>query len=221
MKTILGKNVFMTLEEIISPGHTALIIVDAQNDFCSSGGCIDRLSPPARGIMESYMEHSAPLLDAARKAGVMIIYTQATNHESGIYKSGPDLRRKIEYLDPENPLICIDGTWGHDIVNDLKPLPREIVIKKHRHNSFAGTELDMILRSHRIESLIITGVTTERCVLATIVGAIAHDYYVVVPVDCVAAPKREVHDAALLVIAGNLCEEGVVDSGAIIDAWKR
>lgn len=219
-KTIFGKEVYMTLEEIVSPRHTALIIVDAQNDFCSPGGCVNRLYPAARDIMESYIEHSARLLEAARGVGVLVIYTQATNDPGGVYKSAPDIRRKMEYLDPETPLICIDGTWGHEIVDRLKPLSQEVVIRKHRHNSFAGTEMDMLLRSNDIKSLVITGVTTERCVLATIAGAIAGDFYVVVPPDCVAAPSVKMHDAALLVISGNLCKEGMADSKRIVNAWQ-
>ena len=220
-RTVFGKELFMSLEEILYPGHSALIVVDAQNDFCSPGGCIDRLNPATRKVMESYVERSAHLLEAAREAGVMVIYTQATNDPDGIYKSAPDLRRKIEYLDPESPHICTDGTWGHDIVDRLKPLPREKIIRKHRHSSFAGTELDIVLRSNGKKSLVVTGVTTERCVLATVTGAIAYDYYVVVPPDCVAAPDGEMHDAAIKVISGNLCKEGMADSRRIIRIWGR
>jgi nicotinamidase-related amidase len=83
-----------------------------------------------------------------------------------------------------------------------------------------GTELDVILRSNGMKTVIVTGVTTERCVLATIIGAIAHDYYVVVPRNCVASQKVDMHNAALLVISGNLLKEGVTDSSKIIEAWQ-
>lgn len=219
-KIVFGKEVFTTLDEFVLPQHTALIVVDAQNDFCSPGGCIDQLVSPNMEMVQSAVDHLAGLLAAARQAKIMIIYTQATNYPDGIFKSAPDLARKIEYLNPDSPLICVDGEWGHQIVDKLKPLPDEIIIKKHRHNSFMGTELDILLRSNRIKTLIITGFTTERCVLATITGAIAHDYYVVVPQDCVTAPKVEMHNAALVVISGNLRKEGVTDSVQIINAWR-
>ena len=220
-RTVFGKELLMTLEEILSPVHTALILVDPQNDFCSPGGCMGLSNPAVGEIMEPYIKHSVHLLEAARKAGVMVIYTQATNDSESVYKSAPDLRRKVEYLDPDSPSICTDGTWGHDIVERLKPLPREKIIRKHRHSSFMGTELDILLRSNGIKSLVVTGVTTERCVLATVAGAIAHDYYVVVPPDCVAAPDAGMHEAALKVISGNLCKEGVADSRRIIGAWQQ
>ena len=219
-ETVFGKTVLMTLDEMTRPEHTALMIIDAQNDFCSPGGCLDRQVPSLGSIMGPYIEASEKLLKTARSRDLLIIFTQATNHEGAMFKSGPDIRRKMEYLDPRSPLICIDGTWGHEIVDPLRPLPGEVIIRKHRHNSFAGTELDMLLRSNGVRSLIVTGVTTERCVLATITGAIARDYYVVVPGDCVAAPDSRMHAAALLVISGNLCREGMVDSAEIIKAWE-
>ena len=86
-RTVFGKELFMTLEEILSPVHAALSLVDPQNDFCSPGGCIDLLNPAVRGVMEPYIERSMHLLEAARNAGVMVIYTQATNDPESIYKS--------------------------------------------------------------------------------------------------------------------------------------
>jgi nicotinamidase-related amidase len=83
-----------------------------------------------------------------------------------------------------------------------------------------GTELDVVLRSNGMKTVIVTGVTTERCVLATVSGAIAHDYYVVVPRDCVASQKVDMHNAGLLAISGNLLKEGVTDSSKIIELWR-
>jgi len=220
-KTVFGKEVFTALEELVLPRHTALVVVDAQNDAFSPGGCFDQLDSSNIETMKSSIDHLVGLLAAARQAKIMVIYTQATNYPNYIFKSGPDLARKIEYLDPDSSLICVEGTWGHQIVDKVKPLPNEIIIKKHRHSSFMGTELDMLLRSNGIKTVIVTGGTTERCVLATITGAIAYDYYVVVPKDCVASPYVEMHNAALLVISGNLCKEGETDSSQIINAWRR
>ena len=219
-RVVFGKDVFTTLEELVVPGHAALIIVDAQNDFCSPGGCVDRLPNSDMTLMKSFIEKTQTLLSAARRAKVLVLFTKATNYPGGPYKSPPDLARKTEYLPPESPLICAHGSWGDRILDDLKPQPGEIVIGKHRHNSFMGTELDVVLRSNGMKTVIVTGVTTERCVLATVTGAIAHDYYVVVPRDCVASQKVEMHDAALLVISGNLLKEGVTDSSEIIKLWQ-
>ena len=219
-KIVFGKEVLTALDELVLPQHTALIVVDVQNDFCSPDGYIDKVESSNMEMMQACIDHLVGLLAEARQAGIMIIYVQATNYPNYIFKSAPDLARKIESLNPDSLLMCVDGEWGHQIVDKLKPLPDEIIIKKHRHNSFMGTGLDTLLRSNGIETLVITGVTTERCVLATITGAIAHDYYVVVPRDCVASQNVEMHKAALLVISGNLLKEGVTDSTQTINAWR-
>jgi len=219
-KVVFGKQVFSTLEELVAPKHIALIIVDAQNDFCYSGGCLDQLPNSDMKLMKPFVENTKALLSGARQAKVMVIFTKATNYPGGSYKSPPDLARKIEYLDPSSPLICAYGSWGDQIIDDLKPQPEEIIIRKHRHNSFMGTELDIVLRSNGIKTVVVTGVTTDRCVLATVNGAIAHDYYVVVPRNCVASQNVDMHNAALLVISGNLLKEGVTDSSKIIKFWQ-
>ena len=220
-KIAFGKEMLTTLEELILPHHTALIVVDVQNDFCSPGGCFDRLESSNMEMMQPCIDHLVELLEAARRARTMIAYIQATNHPNYIFKSAPSLAYITESLNPDSPQICIDGGWGHQIVDKLKPLPDEFNIRKHRHSSFAGTELDMLLRSNGIKTVIVTGVATERCVLAIVCGAIAHDYYVVVPEDCVASVSIEMHKATLLVISGNLLKEGVTDSTQIINAWQR
>jgi len=219
-KVVFGKQVFTTLEELVAPKHTALIIIDAQNDFCCPGGCLDQLPSSDMKLMKPFIENTKALLSEARRAKVMVIFTKATNYPGGLYKSPPDLARKTEYLDPDSPLICTYGSWGDRIIEDLKPQPEEIIITKHRHNSFTGTEMDIVLRSNGMKTVIVTGVTTERCVLATVTGVIAHDYYVVVPRNCVASQKMEMHNAALLVISGNLLKEGVTDSSKIIEVWQ-
>ena len=216
-----GKEMLTTLEEIVLPQHTALIVVDAQNDFCSPGGCFDRLESSNMEMMQPCVNRLAELLEAARQAKTMIVYIQATNYLNYVFKSAPSLAYIIESLNPDSPQICIDGGWGHQIVDKLKPLPDELIIKKHRHSSFAGTGLDMLLRSNEIKTVIVTGVATERCVLATVCGAIAHDYYVVVSTDCVASASVEMHNATLLVMSGNLLKESMTDSTQIINAWQR
>jgi nicotinamidase-related amidase len=219
-RIVFGKEVLTTLRELVLPRHTALIIVDAQNDFCSPGGCFEKMPQADMKLMKPFIESTKSLLSEARQAKVMVFFTKATNYPGGVYKSAPDLARKTEYLNPNSPLICAYGGWGDRIIDELSPQPGEIIIDKHRHNSFMGTELDLVLRSNGIKTVIVTGVSTERCVLATVTGAIAHDYYVVVPRDCVASQYIDMHHASLLIVAGNLLKEGVTDSSSIVRAWQ-
>ena len=220
-KIAFGKQLLTSLNELVAPTHTALVVVDAQNDFCSTGGCLEQMPDSDMRLMKSFVHNTVTLVEAARKAGVLVIFTKATNYPGGLYKSAPDLARKTEYLNPERPLICAAGTWGDDIIDDFKVSPGDIVLGKHRHNSFMGTELDVVLRSNAKQTVVVTGVTTERCVLATVAGAIAHDYYVVVPYDCVSSQNVEMHKAALLVMSGNLMKDGVTESAKIVECWAE
>lgn len=218
---VLCKEVLATLEEFILPQRTALILVDMQNDFCSPKGYFGKLKSSDMASMNPCIENLKKLLEAARQRKVMVIYTKATNHPEGAFRSAPDLMRKLDSRNPDNLLTCIDGSWGHEIVDELKPLSKEIIIKKYRHNSFIGSPIDILLRTNGIETVIVTGVTTERCVLATVAGAIARDYYVVVPRDCVASLNLEIHKAALLAMSANLSKAEMSDSTAIIKIWSR
>ena len=76
-----------------------------------------------------------------------------------------------------------------------------VVDTKKRYDCFVGTDLDFLLRSHGINTLIVTGVNTNSCILSTVTAACSMDYAVIVPSDCVdTMDRRELHDAALLCI---------------------
>ena len=83
---------------------------------------------------------------------------------------------------------------------ELAPADGDVVVKKYRSSGFWGTNLDMLLRSNGIESVVITGCTTEGCVESTARDALFNDYYVVIVEDCVASDDRAQHEASLLLM---------------------
>ena len=89
---------------------------------------------------------------------------------------------------------------GQRIIDELAPCDGDLIVKKYRSSGFWGTNLDMLLRSNGIQSVIITGITTEGCVESTARDALFNDYYVVIVEDCVASDDREQHDASLLLM---------------------
>lgn len=92
---------------------------------------------------------------------------------------------------------AVKGTWGSQVVDELKPLPEEPVVFKRRFSGFFGTDLDLILRESRVEEVVVTGVLTNICVLYTASDAYQRGYRVTVPQDCVAAAEDEMHAFAL------------------------
>ena len=92
------------------------------------------------------------------------------------------------------------GTPGHEFVKALTPHRGEPVVRKHRSSAFWGTNLELLLRSNGIRTVVIGGCTTEGCVESTARDAMFNDLYVVIAVDCVASDDREQHEASLLLM---------------------
>jgi ureidoacrylate peracid hydrolase len=192
-----------TLEETVAPAHTALLVIDVQNDFC-------RDEP-----RQTMIPHIARLLEAARASGVAVVYIQNAVLPDGLSDSPADLarRRKLGI----NTDVTIDGTWGQQIVDPLAPRPNEPVVRKHRLSGFIGTTLDILLRSRGIETIVCTGTATHGCVINTAYAAIAHNYYVVVAEDCVASWRQDLHESALFLMRNTV--NYVVDAEQVIQAW--
>ena len=117
--------------------------------------------------------------------------------------------------------ILIQGETGHAIVDELAPLPDEIVIDKPGKNAFYATDLEQVLRGHAIRNLLITGVTTDVCCSATVIAANDHGFNAIVLSDCVASYSPERHAATLATIKAQGGIFGwVTDSGRVLGAWE-
>ncbi len=224
MLIIDSKEVFTTVEELVNPKHTALLLIDIQNDFITPGGRCDKLGWDLSTVCQ-IVRPVKRVLQAARYCGILVVHVQMTLYPKFLADSPASLRvwalltryqstSSVESLS----LPCIDGTWGCQIVDGLTPLPNEVIVKKHRASAFMGTDLDMILRSNSIKSVAIAGVATNGCVLATANDTPFLDYYPVILRDCVASHSPELHDAALLIMSN---AKDVVDSREVLKVWNR
>ncbi|GAB6147468.1 cysteine hydrolase family protein [Stetteria hydrogenophila] len=148
--------------------RTAVIVVDMQNDFVKEGG---KLRVPTA---EATVEPIRRLLERARRAGVRVFYTQDTH-----YDGDPEFEIWGEH--------ARHGTWGWEIVEELKPRPGDIVVQKTRYDGFYGTPLDDLLRVYGVEYTVIVGTVANICVLHTAASAALRWYKVVIPVDGVSA----------------------------------
>lgn len=148
--------------------RTALIIVDMQNDFVKPGG---RLRVPGA---EKTIEPIRLLLRRARESQVMTVFTQDTH-----YPGDPEFGIWGEHV--------VKGTWGWRIIDELSPLPGEIVVEKTRYDGFYGTPLDDLLRVHGIRDLVIVGTVANICVLHTAASAALRWYRVYIPMDAISA----------------------------------
>ncbi|MFO7918805.1 MAG: isochorismatase family cysteine hydrolase [Anaerolineae bacterium] len=149
--------------------NTALIVVDMQNDFVKEKGNL--VVPAASETIGSIQQ----LLEMARAHDVRIAYTQDTQVED----------------DPEFevwPQHCLEGTWGWEIIEELKPHPEDLICKKNRYDGFYGTWLDHFL-SHvwDVEHLVIVGTVANICVLHTAASAGLRYFHIVVPANGISA----------------------------------
>jgi nicotinamidase-related amidase len=201
---IEGKQVFTELEELVDPRHTALLVVDMQRDFCVPGWAFDRLGVDI-SMYPAMIPRLARLIEGARAAGVPLVYVQMTVLPNRASESPAQIRFNLRLHLPSHgelePLqYAADDSEGQGFVDELAAQPGDLVVKKYRSSGFWGTNLDMLLRSNGIKSIVMTGCTTEGCVESTARDALFNDYYVVIAEDCVASDDREQHEASLLLM---------------------
>jgi nicotinamidase-related amidase len=91
----------------------------------------------------------------------------------------------------------LQGTEGAEMIDELKPEPTDVVLPKRRFSAFFKTDLNHRLRDLGIDTIVVTGLTTEVCVLMTALDGFCHDFYVILLEDCTASRTPEVHQACL------------------------
>lgn len=133
------------------------------------------------------IRNTSSLISAARAVGVTVIYVSV-----GFRKGYPEVSQNNTIFSSikENGIFMVDDE-STAIHADVAPLENEAVIVKHRVGAFSFTELDLVLRAQRIETLILTGVTTSGVVLSTVGQAFDLDYRLVVVSDCCADPDQD------------------------------
>ncbi|MFW6116355.1 MAG: cysteine hydrolase family protein [bacterium] len=206
---------FSTLEEIVDPEHSAVLVVDMQNDTCVKGGFLDEMGWDI-SAKTAMVPTLVAFLAKARQLGILVVYSQHTTLPFGHSDSPAHIyftRRRRRFTTAE---LAVEGTWGHRIVQELNPRDNEPIVRKHRASAFVGTDLDQILRCNGVQTVIVTGVATENCIESTARSAGDHDYYVVVVEDCIASSNAALHEASLEVLRPRY---DVVPSQEIIRLW--
>lgn len=210
-------DVLTTLEERVAAQHTALLVVDMQNDYCSPGGASERNGRDVTSV-QAIIPPLARLIEAGRQAGIRIVFLKYTVGPGEAGLSGPEIMRRGRIF--ANVESTIKGTWGHDIVDGLPFDPgRDLVIEKRRLSAFVGTELDHYLKGWA-RTVVVTGTVTQGCIETTVRDAACYDYYVAVPADCVATTSAELQEAGLASMRNFLrYEDAITTSSRLIDVW--
>ncbi len=172
----------------IDPKSTALLLIEYQNDFTSVGGA---LHDGVKDVMKSsnMLSNTIETVAKARAAGVTVMfapitfakgYNEITSHPYGILKGVVDNNAFVR------------GTWGAEIVNVLAPDPGDIIIEGKRGlDTFASTNLDFILRSRGIQTLVTAGFLTNCCVESTTRTGYERGFNMITLSDCAATLSEE------------------------------
>jgi len=203
---------------------TALLIIDMQRDFLDPSGYVAQTGVDV-GILRKTIEPVRRLLVAARAARVTVIHTREGHRPDLADLTAVKQRRAagagapIGSLGPLGRLL-VRGEPGHAIIVELTPLPNETVIDKPGFGAFYATDLELVLRSAGISSLVIAGVTTDICVHSTLREAVDRGFDCTTVADACAAGEIGVHAAMLACIAGEGGILGrVASSDEVIKAW--
>jgi ureidoacrylate peracid hydrolase len=182
----------LSLAEIAAPAHTALLVIDMQNDFCASGGYIDRVIKRDLTACQRVAEPIVALASAARAVRVPVLWLCANYARELVPEP---MRAKLERQNIAD-VCCAPGSWGADWFG-VRPEAGEPVIEKHCYSGFMGTDLHAQLQKRGVRSLVFAGVQTQVCVESTLRDAHSLGYYCVVPQDCVASHTPPAHEATL------------------------
>ena len=213
MRLVHGKAVFSDPGELLAADHTAIAVIDMQNDFCSPGGHFDKAGKDLADIQDM-IPRLLRFLDEARRRGLPVFHVQQTTLPGGAADSAAWLYLKTRR--GGDPDYTVDGTWGHDFVPGCEPLPGEPVVRKHRSSGFVNTTLPTLLGARGSATLVCTGVTTQGCVESTARDAVFFDFHAAVARDCVASTRRDLHEASLLVQS---VRHEILSSDEILALW--
>ena len=194
MKTILNRQVLDTLPELVDPRWTALLVIDIQNDFCTPDGHFARHGKDVARMKPAVARMLSFVADA-QALGMRAVFVQQASLPDGRMDSPAWLRFKTR--DGKSPDYTLHGSQGWQLVDGLKVGERDWVVEKFRPDAFIGTNLDHILRTQGIQSVVVLGLITEGCVESTVRSASYHDYYTIVVADAVASPNAELHDGSM------------------------
>ena len=176
-----GHSIPETHDERLALG-TALVVVDLQRDFVDPAGhCAQSMDT---SHISSVVPANAQLISLARRHRLPVIYTLVTQHAEGGYASPRWIADNLRYPNFE-PVHCIEGTWGWAPHDDVAPAAADILLRKYRRSAFVGTNLVDVLRALHVETLIVSGVAATGCVESTVRDAIEHDFFVIVPTECI------------------------------------
>lgn len=220
MLSFQGQTVLTTLEEILAPSHTLLLLYDFVN---AAFGRVKHSSKQsqrweATSAVDDMLPRCKRLADAARAAGIPVMYTRhLMNHA---WASGPMVRYYMRGSGVDDPAqLWAAGPPDTDIVAELTPHPEDVILDKYYNSAFSGTNFSQLLHARSIKTLVLTGLQTESGIETTARQALIEGYYTVIPVDCVNSGNPDLHEGTLRYLRRRSVTEQT-SAEEIINIWR-
>jgi len=222
MIVVEGKSIYTEPYELVDPTHTALVLVDMQRDFAEPDGAFGQLGVDLSAYGQLRTNLSG-LLESARSAQVMVVHIQMTTLPRRMSDSPAQIRfnmRMHESFRRSGPPLryTVVGSVGHQFLEEFGPREGEFVVQKSRSSAFWGTNLDQLLESNGVTSVVVTGLTTEGCVESTARDAQFNDYFVVIAPECVASDDPAQHEASMLLMRNRF---DIISQADIESVWLK
>ena len=198
----------------IAPNRTAVIVIDCQVDFGATDGEMARRGADMTAP-QAALAKAMDLVDAARQAGVRIVFVRLLSHPGQESKIAREAKSRQQDHEPD---LCVEGTRGADFVGP-KPQPGDMIISKTHFSAFARTGLADQLHAQGLDTLVLTGLTTECCVASSAWDGFELDFHIFIAEDACAAYDQGLHRHALKALA--LSGAVVAPSGEFAQNWKK
>jgi nicotinamidase-related amidase len=170
----------------LAPGNPVVVCIDVQHDFLSRDQPDEGAPTPD---IPARLENILRVVSTARAHDVPVVFIQEIHKPSLI-----DIGRE---LDGAEGVHCLEGQPQTELIPGLDPRPEEYLIRKRRYSAFFGTELHIVLKGLRADSLILIGGLSDVCVHLTAADAHQHDFHIRVVTDAIAGSSQTAHDAAI------------------------
>lgn len=213
----------------MAPSRTAVVLVDAHRGHLDPEVATMPVAPEVAARVRSALHR---LVTAARELGVMVVHVVTTYRRipyPGAESMGNPFWRAVEAarqsLTPDRPSTIsghnLEGSPQTEILPELGPEPTDFIIRnKKRLSAFYGTDLEFLLRTHRVETVVLAGINTNTCVLCTSFDAFNRDFRVVVAADAVASMYGEdLHVFGLENVSR--CLGWVLSVDEIVSCWRQ
>jgi ureidoacrylate peracid hydrolase len=198
----------------IAPNRTAVIVIDCQVDFGAPDGEMARRGADM-AAPQAALANAVGLVDAARAAGVAIVFVRLLTRPGGENKIAREAKARRHDDEPD---LCVEGTRGADFVGPL-PQAGDTTISKTHFSAFARTGLAEQLQARGLDTLVLAGLTTECCVASSAWDGFEHDFHIFIAQDACAAYDAGLHRHALEALA--LSGATVALTGEFAENWKK